>query len=73
MAKREYTASDVMQKIHDIVKTSGLTLQTIGERMGYPCASARSSAFGFLRAKDPRIGTVLRFAKAMEIKVKDLL
>lgn len=41
--------------------------------MGYPPETARQSAFQFMKSGDPRISMLRRFAKAMEMDVKDLL
>jgi transcriptional regulator with XRE-family HTH domain len=54
-------------------KKSGLTYQQIGERMGYPKKSARASVNAFLHGKNPTLASMLRFCKAIEIELKDLL
>jgi hypothetical protein len=42
--------------------------------MGYPPESARKSAWQFIaKTDDPRLSMLERFAKAMEMDVKELL
>jgi transcriptional regulator with XRE-family HTH domain len=63
----------VMVKIRLKVKSSGMTMQELGERMGYPVDTARKSVSQFLKGSDPRVGTVRKLAKALKIKLPDLL
>ena len=62
-----------MQKVRTVARNSGLTQQVIGERMGYPPESARQSVSLFFKSKDPSLRMVMRFAKAMDVKVEELL
>jgi transcriptional regulator with XRE-family HTH domain len=70
---KENTHLRVMVKVHKAVKRSGLSLQDVGLRMGYPEATARKSAWQFLRSKDPRLSMLFRFAQAMGLDVKELI
>jgi transcriptional regulator with XRE-family HTH domain len=63
----------VMIAIRKWVAESGLTQQVLGERMGYPEATARQSVSQFLKSVDPRIGTIRRFCRAAGIPLKSLL
>ena len=55
-------------------KKSGLSLETLGLKMGYPKDSARKSAWQFLyKTTDPRLSMICRFAKAMGISAKSLM
>jgi transcriptional regulator with XRE-family HTH domain len=69
-SKREDAA---MAKVRSLFAGSGLTLDELGQRMGYPAASARQSAWQFMRAGDPRISMLRRFARAMGMPVEQLL
>jgi len=66
-------AQDVLQKAKKLAKKKGLTYQTIGERMGYPEKSARKSVSQFLNGTDPSLGMLIRYAKAIGVKPRDLL
>lgn len=70
IAKREDPAMVVVRRL---VKKAGLTQQQLGEGMGYPKASARKSVWQFMKTSDPSISTLRRFAKAMGVKVADLI
>ncbi len=62
-----------MGKVHRLFKKSGLTLHDLGLKMGYPPELARQSAFQFMKAGDPRISMLRRFAKAMAMDVEELV
>ena len=63
----------ILEKAKRLAQESGLTYQEIGVRMGYPKGSARQVAWKFLHSKNPSVAMLLRFAKALEINVKELL
>lgn len=65
----------VMLRVRTHFEKSGLSLEQLGSRMGYAKATtARNSAWQFLhRTNDPRISMLRRFAKALEIPLKDLV
>ena len=53
---------------------SGLTLEALGEAMGYEGELARTSAWQFLRKTlDPRLSMLRRFAKAVGVSVEELV
>lgn len=62
-----------MAKVRTMFEKSGLSLHDLGLKMGYKPEIARQSAFQFMKAADPRVSMLYRFAKAMEIDVRDLL
>ena len=67
-------AEDVaMTKVHARFKESGMTLDELGQKMGYPAGTARQSVWQFQRTSDPRISVLRRFAKAMGIGVAELI
>ncbi len=52
---------------------SGLTLDDLGLKMGYPEKSARKSAWQFLnQTNDPRLSMLRKFAAAVGCSVKSL-
>jgi hypothetical protein len=50
-----------------------LSLQALGERMGFPAESARKSAWQFLQCKVPRLDTLRRFAAASGVSIEELV
>jgi hypothetical protein len=64
----------IMEKVLALFEKSGKSLDELGLAMGYPKASARKSAWLFLRrTTDPRLSMLERFAMAMGMDVKELL
>ncbi len=66
-------AQAVLEKAKQLAKKKDLTYQQIGERMGYPPESARQSVGQFLNSTNPTLEMLLRFAKAIGVKPRDLL
>ena len=62
-----------MRKVLRLYEASGMTLQSLGEKMGYQPTSAMQAAAQFLKSGDPQIGMLRRFAKAMGVKVESIL
>jgi len=53
---------------------SGLTLDELGQRMGYPSATARKSAWQFLnKTADPRLSMLRKFASAIQVPVEHVI
>ena len=53
---------------------AGISLEELGQKMGYAPEIARKSAWQFLnKTDDPRISMLRKFAKAMEISVSRLI
>ena len=68
----DFTAK-MMLRARELFTASGLTLDELGQRMGYSGPSARHSAWQFLhRTTDPRLSMVCRFADAIGVSVADL-
>jgi transcriptional regulator with XRE-family HTH domain len=61
-----------VRRLWEAKRREGWTQQQLGERMGYPATSARTSVSQFLRSHDPRVATLRRFAKAMGIPLAEL-
>ncbi len=63
-----------MAKVKERFEASGLTLDQLGEKMGYPKESARKSAWQFVhKTADPRLSMLRRFATAVGVKVSTLV
>jgi transcriptional regulator with XRE-family HTH domain len=70
------TVATVRAKLRRAAKDSGMTQEEIGLRMGFSKDSARKAISRLLNAEvdyDPRISTLLAFAKAIDCSLKDLL
>jgi hypothetical protein len=72
MAKKQ-TEDPTMRKVRKLIADSGKSQHEIGLAMGYPAETARQSIFQFAKSADPRIGTLRKFAKAMGLKLEDLI
>jgi transcriptional regulator with XRE-family HTH domain len=70
------TVATVREKFRRAAKGSGMTLEEIGLRMGFTKGGARQAVSRLLNQEsdyDPRISTLLAFAKALNRPLKDLL
>lgn len=68
------TASRVMDNIRNAFQRSGMTLDELGEGLGYEGPTARKRAWFLLhRTSDPRISTVLAVAEALGLRIGDLV
>ena len=66
-------ADHVMANIREAFEWSGLTLNELGEGLGYAGPTAKKRAWFLLyRTFDPRISTVLAVAKTLGVKMGDL-
>jgi hypothetical protein len=71
---KEHRAEDPsMAKVKALFEKSGMTMNDLGIKMGYPPETARQSVFQFLKASDPHVSMLRRFAKAMDVPLADLL
>lgn len=63
-----------MERVRAIFEKSGLSLDELGQRMGYSGDTARKSAWQFLnKTTDPRLSMLQRFAEAANVSVVDLV
>ncbi len=63
----------VMAEARALFEKSKLSLDELGQKMGYPKASARKSAWQFLnQTNDPRLSMLRKFAAAVGCSVKSL-
>lgn len=64
----------VMNRAKAVFEQSGLSLDEVGQRMGFKASSARKGAWQFLnKTTDPRLSTLFKFAEAMSINITELL
>ena len=67
-------ADVVMDNIRNAFERSGMTLNELGEGLGYAGPTAKKRAWSLLyRTSDPRISTVLAVADALDVKICDLV
>ena len=60
--------------IRRLFDSSKLTLDELGQRMGYAPTIARKSAWQFLnKTTDPRLSMLLKFCAAVEVPIEELL
>ena len=64
----------VMDNIRNAFERSGLTLNELGEGLGYDGPTAKKRAWLLLyRTSDPRISTVIAVADTLGVKINDLV
>lgn len=65
---------DAMERARLLFQKSGLSLDELGQKMGYEGDIARKSAWQFLnKTSDPRLSMLRRFAEAIGKSVVDLV
>lgn len=63
----------VMERARFLFDKSGLSLDDLGQRMGYSGDTARKATWQFLnKTADPRLSMLERFAEAMNIPLVEL-
>jgi transcriptional regulator with XRE-family HTH domain len=66
--------NDVMGRVRVLFDKSGISLDELGQRMGYSRSLARKSAWQFLnKTTDPRLSMLQRFSEALGLSLKDLI
>jgi transcriptional regulator with XRE-family HTH domain len=66
--------TDPMVRVRLLFERSGLSLDELGNRMGYSGEVARKSAWQFLnKTNDPRVSMLRRFAEAINVSLLDLV
>jgi len=64
----------VMSAVRARFEKSGMTLDELGSKMGYPPATARKSAWQFInKTNDPRLSMLRKFCEAVGVKVSAIL
>jgi transcriptional regulator with XRE-family HTH domain len=67
-------STEIMKRANAAFKESTMTLEELGKRMGANPATARMTAWQFLRkGTDPRISMLLRFCAAIKMPIEDFL
>jgi len=65
---------DAMGRARIIFERSGLSLDELGQRMGYSRTTARKSAWQFLnKTTDPRLSMLEKFADALSMSLRDII
>jgi transcriptional regulator with XRE-family HTH domain len=70
------TVATSRDKLRQAAKDSGMTQEEIGLRMGLPKNSARQAVSRILNAEieyDPRLSTLILFAKAIDKSLNEIL
>ena len=72
--RKTMNADGVMDNIRNAFERSGMTLNELGEGLGYDGPTAKKRAWFLLyRTSDPRISTVLAVAQTLGVKISDLV
>ena len=67
-------AECVMNNIRQAFERSGMTLNQLGEGLGYHGPTAKKRAWQLIhRTTDPRLSTVLAVAETLGVKISDLV
>jgi transcriptional regulator with XRE-family HTH domain len=70
---KESVVDPTMKRAAKLFDQSGLTLDQLGQRMGYEGDAARKSAWQFLtKTADPRLSMLRKFAAAVGVPVTEL-
>lgn len=65
---------DTMGNVRFLFSKSGLSLDELGQRMGYSGDAARKSAWQFLhKTSDPRLSMLKRFAEAINVSIANVV
>ena len=66
--------TNAMSRARSLFQKSGMSLEELGQKMGYEGDTARKAAWQFLnKTVDPRLSMLQRFAEALGITVADLV
>jgi transcriptional regulator with XRE-family HTH domain len=70
------TATKIRIRLREVARLSGLTQQEIGEKMGMTPKDARKAVSRLLNPGikyDPRISTLIAFAEAVGVDLRDII
>ncbi len=76
LKEKSETVATVRDKLRQAAKDSGMTQEEIGLRMGVPKSSARQAVSRLLNAEieyDPRLSTLILFAKAVNKSLNEII
>lgn len=63
-----------MDRARRLFERSGLSLEELGQRMGYTGDTARKAAWQFLnKTVDPRLSMLQKFADALSLSLSDVV
>lgn len=63
-----------MDRARRLFERSGLSLEELGQRMGYSGDTARKAAWQFLnKTIDPRLSMLQKFADALSLSLSDVV
>jgi len=63
-----------MKRVRIIFDRAGISLEELGQRMGYDGDTARKSAWQFLnKTADPRLSMLFKFAEALNLHISDVV
>lgn len=63
-----------MTRVRMIFEKSGLSLEALGQRMGYHPKTARKSAWQFInKTSDPRLSMLQKFSDALSLSIRDVI
>lgn len=70
---KRHVTDQVMKRVASLFESSNLTLDELGQKMGYKGDTARKSAWQFLTStRDPRLSMLRRFAVAVGVPLVEL-
>ena len=73
MVKPKNTDDAVMIMVRKLFAESKMSLDQLGQKMGYEGDVSRKAVWQFLnKTADPRVSMIRRFAKAVGVSVRDL-
>jgi len=65
---------NAMDRVRVLFEKSGLSLDELGQRMGYSNTVARKSAWQFLnKTRDPRLSMLQKFANALSLSLGKII
>jgi transcriptional regulator with XRE-family HTH domain len=74
MEMKQSLPDAVRRKALKLFERSGMTMEELGLKMGYPVGTARRAIWQlFNKVDDPRLSTVEKLAEALGCQPKDLL
>lgn len=62
-----------MLRVRTAFEKSKMTLDELGQKMGYDPSIARKSVWQFMKTNDPRLSMLRRFAKAVGVSIEELV
>ena len=73
LPKKDDPAMTKVRQLWAKKQKAGMTMQELGEKMGYGPQSARQGVSQLLKSRDPQIGTLRKFASAIGVALTTLV